>query len=248
MFPHPDDEAYAAGGTLALLSQKGFDLSLVCATRGERGGRRDGKAISLSDLALLRSEELEASCTALGVPELRFLDLPDGSVDEHVNASTAQRLLQALDLQSADVVVTLGWDGGYGHRDHIATTTLLHRALEFLEPGDWPAVLHAAFPRGLFSGVWRALRKMPAPGVLAELREDELGTDPADLTLRVDISTVRQQKLAAIAAHDSQLLDGDPHKFFGGQIVPRLLHEEAFVHVAGPHESLLKLGLPQVEP
>jgi len=89
---------------------------------------------------------------------------------------------------------------------------------------------------------------MPPPGVLVDQGEEALGNDPADLALNVDISSVRRQKLAAIAAHRSQLLDGDPMKFFGGAVVPRLLDREGFVRVAGSVELLGKLGLPLVEP
>lgn len=36
-FAHPDDETMLIGGTLALLSQAGFDVHYLCATRGEGG-------------------------------------------------------------------------------------------------------------------------------------------------------------------------------------------------------------------
>ncbi len=34
---HPDDESFGMGGTLALYARKGYDVYLVCATRGEVG-------------------------------------------------------------------------------------------------------------------------------------------------------------------------------------------------------------------
>ena len=248
LFPHPDDEAYAAGGTLTLLAQNGFDIRVVCATRGERGGRRDGVPISPPELAALRGRELLASCGEMGIQKVGFLDFLDGAVHEQLHESGVQRVLEELDLQSVQAVITLGWDGVYGHRDHIATTKLLHGALELMEPGTRPLILHCAFPRGLFAGIHRSLSKMPPPGVLADLGEEELGNNPEDVSLRVDISSVRAQKLAAIAAHRSQLLDGDPMKFFGGKIIPRLLDEERFVCAAGALDRLPEFGLPLAEP
>ena len=34
---HPDDESFGMGGTLALYAQRGWDVYLICATRGEAG-------------------------------------------------------------------------------------------------------------------------------------------------------------------------------------------------------------------
>ena len=34
---HPDDKSFGTGGTLALYAQRGVNVFLVCATRGEAG-------------------------------------------------------------------------------------------------------------------------------------------------------------------------------------------------------------------
>ena len=34
---HPDDESFGPGGTLALYAQRGAEVTLICATRGEVG-------------------------------------------------------------------------------------------------------------------------------------------------------------------------------------------------------------------
>jgi N-acetyl-1-D-myo-inositol-2-amino-2-deoxy-alpha-D-glucopyranoside deacetylase len=44
IFPHPDDEAYAAGGAMAKAAASGADVYVLCATRGEAGEVRDERA------------------------------------------------------------------------------------------------------------------------------------------------------------------------------------------------------------
>ena len=55
---------------------------------------------------------------------------------------------------------------------------------------------------------------------------------PADY--RVDTSAFREQKLASIAAHRTQLLDDDPRSFLLPGLIERLLDEERFHHASGP--------------
>ena len=74
---------------------------------------------------------------------------------------------------------------------------------------------------------------------------DEIGEDPFDL--EIDADTVRERKLAAIAAHRTQLPGGDPAALFPGGIVSRLLDVERF-QVADasdlPRVRQLLTGLP----
>ncbi|AWB89729.1 PIG-L family deacetylase [Salinibacterium hongtaonis] len=74
---HPDDEAISTGGTLALLTRDGVDVTLLTCTRGERGEvipvelrhlEGDGRA-----LADYRERELEQALAALGVTRHMFL-------------------------------------------------------------------------------------------------------------------------------------------------------------------------------
>ena len=42
IIPHPDDESYSFGGTLALAAAASWRCLVQCATSGERGKRHDG--------------------------------------------------------------------------------------------------------------------------------------------------------------------------------------------------------------
>ncbi|TNF27292.1 MAG: PIG-L family deacetylase, partial [Deltaproteobacteria bacterium] len=44
VFAHPDDEAWSAGALLTRCAQQGAEVHLVCATRGEGGSDRTGRA------------------------------------------------------------------------------------------------------------------------------------------------------------------------------------------------------------
>ena len=150
--PHPDDESYSAAGSLAAAADSGVRVCLVCATRGERGNVDADRS---SELARARTAELAKSCQTIGLGTPLWLDLPDGAVDEHV-ADGISRLVPLLASLAPGVIVTLGEDGAYGHRDHIAVTGIVRESVARLRPRirDGLRVLHSAFPRGVFDGVY----------------------------------------------------------------------------------------------
>jgi LmbE family N-acetylglucosaminyl deacetylase len=219
--PHPDDEAYSFGGTLALAAAAGWSVTVFAMSAGDRGECHTGEASTPEALADLRLAELAASCRALGVEPGPSPRLPDGGLAGHPGLVPA--VDACLRTATPDIVVTLGPDGAYGHPDHLA----LHRAVVAAigarpEP---PALLFAAFPRGLFAPQYERCR--PLLGDPPPLLPADLGTDTPDF--RIPISAVADRKRAALAAHRSQLPGGDPEAIFPPGIVPALLHEEWFV-------------------
>src|SRR5271169_6361671 len=77
---HPDDEAGAFGGTLALYAERGVEISVVCLTAGTAAKNR-GAARTNEELAQLRTAELAASCKFLGVSHCEVLNYPDSELD-----------------------------------------------------------------------------------------------------------------------------------------------------------------------
>jgi LmbE family N-acetylglucosaminyl deacetylase len=232
LFPHPDDEAYAAGGLLAHCAAAGAEVRIVCATRGEAGTDRRGVAAPGGALAALRTRELEASCRALEIGSPELLDLPDGglaAIDADAAAAELTRRIAAVDPA---LVVTLGPDGVYGSLDHMAWTAVVSATVEPLSPP--PRLLHAVFPRRLFTPLCRALARRRGPRLVAASDPDRLGVDARTADLRFDLRPQRARKLAAITAHASQLRDGDPYSLFLPGIVSRLLDEEWYVVAHGP--------------
>jgi len=122
---HPDDESLGVGGTLAKYAAQGVEVTLLTATRGERGrfhGHRPGEPQHPGAAALggIREQELRAAASELGVRRVSLLNYSDqqlASADPHdAIASIAGELRRTR----PDVVLTFGPDGAYGHPDHIA--------------------------------------------------------------------------------------------------------------------------------
>lgn len=218
VIPHPDDESYSFAGTLALLARAGWTCEVVCASAGEGGERHDGGPQGAAALADARIAELRESCGLLGATLVDAWRLPDGGVRSD---AVTPRLVAALERSSPDALLTLGADGAYGHPDHLAVYDAV--VATTAAPGG-PPLLLAAFPRGLFLPQYELCRDMmgdpPSPS------PEAIGQDSFDLV--VDIGAVAETKLAAIAAHRTQLPGGDPEALFPPGIVAELLSEERF--------------------
>jgi N-acetyl-1-D-myo-inositol-2-amino-2-deoxy-alpha-D-glucopyranoside deacetylase len=227
--PHPDDESYAFAGLLALSADAGATVHLLCATRGE-GGENHLHHPTLP-LAAIRTAELEASCATLGLRPPRFLDLPDGGLNTTDPGHLQQLLADHLTDTDPNLVISLGPDGAYGHTDHLALTTALTTAVDALP--DPPRLLHALFPPELFLPQWRRMTQGPNARTV-DTAAPSLGAPPDHADLALDIRSVRQRKLDAIAAHRSQLPDGTPQSLFPPGLVDALLDVERFTIAAGP--------------
>ena len=229
IIPHPDDESYSFAATIAAAVHAGWHCSVVCCSDGERGKRHDGGAAGTEELRLARRAELSSSCALLGAAAPSFWGLSDGSLaaGPDQTARVADLIVQA----GPDMILTLGSDGAYGHPDHIA----VHRwvAAAWASLGSPPALLFAAFPRGLFAPQWHRCRKMmgnpPQPPV------DSLGTANPHYELRGH--RLAERKRSALASHRSQLPGGNPEFLFPPGIVRGLVGVERFTDARGRRDD-----------
>jgi LmbE family N-acetylglucosaminyl deacetylase len=227
---HPDDEAWALGGTLAGCAVHDGEVHVLFASRGEAGVDVTGEVTRGPALAALRTREAWSSCRALGATA-HFGDLPDGGLAAHAEEGTAliARLLRTL---RPHVVLTLGRDGGYGHLDHLAVTQWCVDAVAAAD--DPPRLLLCALPPGLLQPLWRRLRNVGFTGVQPGMVSSDFGV-PRDRTdLQLDVSLWRDRKRAAVAAHASQFRGEDPDAFLMPGLLTALQDEECFVHAGGP--------------
>jgi len=224
---HPDDETYSFGGTLALAARAGWRCTVYVATAGEGGERHDGGASGREALAEVRLRELEASCRALGAEPPVCWKLPDGGLS--LIASRVDRVGEAIREHRPDVVLSLGRDGAYGHPDHLAVFRWVTEAMAAAD--DAPALLLAAFPAGLFLPQYELCRSVGVLGDPPVLEPGDLGG--GKVHYRVPIGGTAGQKLAAIAAHRTQLPDGDPRALFPPGIIDGLLSIECFEDASG---------------
>jgi LmbE family N-acetylglucosaminyl deacetylase len=121
IFAHPDDEAMGTGSTLARYAEEGVEISVVCATRGQRGWPADPATYpGPQALGERREAELHAAARVLGVRRVHLLDYMDGELDSAPPGEVTALLAAALRRERPQVVITFGPDGNYGHPDHIA--------------------------------------------------------------------------------------------------------------------------------
>lgn len=129
VFAHPDDEAYLAGGLMAVAADAGRRVVCVTATKGERGFPDDDPR-SLDERAAVREAEMKACLAVLGVREHHWLDLPDGGCADLDDAGPVTRLCELLDEVQPDTVLTFGPDGQTYHPDHMTISRWTTRAVE----------------------------------------------------------------------------------------------------------------------
>lgn len=227
---HPDDESFGVGGTLALYAQRGAEVHLICATRGEVGDVEDELLQGYDDIAMLREDELRCAAGILGLKEVHFLDYRDsgmsGSADnQHPKAlaaaplrEVAARVTSLIRKIRPQVVITFDPYGGYGHPDHIAIQRACAAAFHAAgDPQSHPDELSAYQPQKLYyhtfpRGATRMLvRLMPLFGKDPRRfgrNEDidlaEVAAQDFPIHTRINISKALDAKERASACHSSQ--------------------------------------------
>jgi len=222
--PHPDDEAYPFGGLLALLAGAGWRCFVLAATLGEAGERHDGACGE--PLAMVRARELREACRLLGAEPPLLWRLPDGGLAGL--PSRGEELARLVAELGAELLLSLGPDGAYGHPDHVAA----HRWTREASERSGTALLEAVFAPRLFLPQYERCRSAGVLGDPPLLAPDQLGSGSCDIVLQLT-PTLRSRKRAAIAAHRSQLPGGEPEALFPRGIVEALLDRESYAIVQG---------------
>lgn len=224
VFPHPDDESLFAGGLLASAARAGATVKLLCLTRGEAGWSRFGERGA--ELAERRSQELARAAEALGAEPPTLLDFPDGGLARVPTDRLSDAIGQWLTACAAQVVVSFGEDGAYGHADHVTCANQTLAVVQRLAAP--PRLLRCAFAPGAFSAVHRNFARFMDAAALPVAAE-ALGCPPAagELRLSLDHALVAQKR-AAVTAHDSQLPRGDADRMLAPGLLARLCREERY--------------------
>ena len=150
---HPDDESLGFGGVLARYAAEGVEVSVITATRGQRGRYKDirpGEGHPGPEaMGKLREAELRCAAEILGVSELVILDYMDGELDQAEPRAAIALIAGHLRRLRPHVVMTFSHDGAYGHPDHIAICQF-----------TTAAVVVAADPGAKLEGVPHAVSKL----------------------------------------------------------------------------------------
>lgn len=196
IFPHPDDETMAAGGTLAKFGDMpNTRIVLITATRGEQG--ETGGKCAKSDLANVREQELRTAANILNVDEVIIWQFPDGGLDG-VIAELERKLESELQQLAPDVIISYDSSGLYGHPDHIVLSQSVQKIHNKLQQGK---LLFATLPA-------RVLKNIKLPdSITLEDRVIELDKSTLQHTLpnyRVTFWRYGTNKITALSAHATQ--------------------------------------------
>jgi LmbE family N-acetylglucosaminyl deacetylase len=265
---HPDDESFGAGGTLALYAQRGVQVHLVCATRGEAGQVSAECLQGFESVADLRVSELRCAAGILGLAGVHFLDYRDsgmsGSSDnQHPQAlaaapveEVAQRMVYFIRLLRPQVIITNDPIGGYKHPDHIAihkaTTKAFHLAgdsafvdADGLPPYQPQKLYYQVFPKGALRLAVKILpllgrdpRHFGRNGDIDIQALVEEGNFP--IHARIDFRPVAEKREAAAACHASQLDGGPPRRGLLGWVWRLFGDVEQYMRAYPPPEPGLR--------
>ncbi|RUT41391.1 bacillithiol biosynthesis deacetylase BshB2 [Paenibacillus anaericanus] len=179
VLPHPDDEAFGLSGTLAKHIQNGAKVTYACLTLGEMG-RNMGIPPFANRVTLpeIRKKELEESCNAIGIQDLRLLGFHDKTIEFEDKEQLDKQIDGLLKELSPSLVVTF-YPGYSVHPDHDATGAAVIRTIARLPKEQRPVVHCIAFANNL---------------------EQSIGKPD----VKNDVKDMLQIKLASIQAHRSQ--------------------------------------------
>lgn len=179
VYPHPDDETFGPGGTIALHAQAGTPITYLCGTLGEMG-RNMGSPITANreTLPQLRKRELQEACSVLGITDLRMMGYHDKTVEFEDRHALVDRIYEAI-MEIQPTAVYTYYPGHAVHPDHEAMAEATVQALLRIAPQQRPVLYCQA---------------------ISNNRLQALG-EP-DIT--VNISSVADVKLKAIKAHYTQ--------------------------------------------
>lgn len=189
---HPDDETILTGGTLALLAAQRVEVHVVCLTRGEGGELGEPPLGTREQLGDVREAELVCAVGKLGGRSLSFLGYVDPTVGAdnqlfapaHDPTMLSGQIVASIKQTGAQVVVTHGSNGEYGHPAHqLVHTSVLIAAASLGAAAPLVYSFAAAYPAHPYPRLANA-------------------SDPADVV--VDVSAFMAKKTAAALCHASQ--------------------------------------------
>ncbi len=197
--PHPDDDAFCCGGTLALLARNGNRVYVVIYTNDDKGSYDPD--MTGERLARIRKSEEEAGNRALGIPSdhLIWLGHHDGMLEYVDSKSLVEQATGIIRRYRPDVVMAVdpGAESVRWHKtDHRMAAM---NTLDAVRAAEW----HLYFPN---QRLQQGLEPWRVPELLFFYVLDK------DANVQVNIDPVMDKKLAAALSHVSQFEPG-VHKY-----------------------------------
>ncbi len=195
---HPDDEAWAFGGTLLKYRELGVETHVICLTRGMAATNR-GAAASAEQLAQTRTREFYQACSLLKVSYATILNYPDGKLTQLDFLKVAADLTRRIREIKPQIVLTLGLEGTVtAHLDHAAVGIFTTAAYHWAGRTD-------RFPEQLADGLLphRAQKLYYATDLQTWPERQPVSLSP--VTTRIDVGQYVGAKIGAFRVHASQL-------------------------------------------
>lgn len=195
--PHPDDETFGCGATIARLRSVGVPVHVVFVSDGAASPTPDG--MTSPELVSVRQREARAALAVLGVEAgaVTFWGLPDGALDSHRD-EVVEKIVDHLGGLEVDQVLVTSVDDR--HPDHVAVGLAAREAVarmadapDLLEYAIWQRVPAAAFGR-------RRVADLAGRGL-----SRQGGVRVSAVPLLCETAGFLGQKRAAVAAYGSQL-------------------------------------------
>lgn len=185
LVPHPDDAEFFAGGTIAKMAAEGDRVFIAVTTDGSKGSFE----LAGKELSDARSKEMAAACTVLGAETPIMLGFTDFELDRLPPGKLREAFVRLIREQRPDVVITEDpfWLGET-HPDHRAVAWAAMEAINY-------AFLPRLHPEHLEQGL--------QPHFVTE--KYYYSEEPSRFNKIIDISATFDTKVAAMAAHASQV-------------------------------------------
>ncbi len=185
LVPHPDDAEFYAGGTIAKMAAEGSRVIIAVATDGSKGSFE----LASRELADARVAEMEAACQIMGAEPPIMLGFTDFELDLLPPGKLREVFTRLIRKHTPDVVITEDpfWLGE-PHPDHRTVALAAMEAINY-------AFLPRLHPEHLEEGL--------QPHFVPE--KYYYSEEPSRFNKYVDITATFDKKVAAMAAHTSQV-------------------------------------------
>jgi LmbE family N-acetylglucosaminyl deacetylase len=185
LLPHPDDMEILCAGTLIRLRALGWEIHVATMTPGDKGSA----TLPPGEIAAIRRSEAQAGTTAIGAASYRCLEFADCEI---VFDNTARRRVAAL-LRTVNPFLVFTTPPDDYMFDHEITSRLVRDACFNAPIRNYDAQGEAEPSQGI-----------PYLYYTDAIEGHDIFGQPSRVTGIVDISAQIEQKVGALACHDSQ--------------------------------------------
>ncbi len=189
--PHPDDDTFCCGGTLALLQKHRNNIHIFIYTNDDKGSL--DLNMTSEGLARIRKKEEEDACRILGIPKenIHWLQFHDGMLEYANPMDLVEEVTKVIRTYKPDVVMSIDPGSEYVRWHKTDHRMAANNTMDAIRAAEW----HLYFPnQRLHDGLmpW----KVPVEAYFYVV--------PSEANYWVNIDSVIDLKINAAAAHVSQ--------------------------------------------